>query len=116
MIPSDIENLEGFEKVCSVSQLIEKEGKRFWVNEVEIAVFKVEGKIYALNNVCPHQHSALIYDGFIEDGCVVCPAHGWMFNLETGKMPTKRRGIDYYPVQIIDNDVYVKVHKKEFNW
>ena len=52
---------------------------------VEIAVFKIDSKVFALSNICPHQHTALIYDGFVEDGCVVCPAHGWKFNLRTGK-------------------------------
>ncbi len=113
---SDIKELEGFSKICSVDSLSEYQGQKFFVNETEIAVFKVDGEIYALNNVCPHQHTAMIYDGFIEDGCVVCPAHGWMFNLKTGRMPTDRKGLDSYPVKIIDDQVFVKVIKKEWNW
>ena len=70
---------DGFTKVCRVSELSENQGKRFLINDVDIAVFKVNGEIFVLNNVCPHQHTSVIYDGFVEDGCVVCPAHGWMF-------------------------------------
>ena len=60
-------DLDGFERVCPIKNLSEQNGKRFIVNDVEIAVFLVNGKVYALNNICPHQHTALIYDGFIED-------------------------------------------------
>ena len=109
-------NLDGFEKVCNIKNLSEQNGKRFIVNDVEIAVFLVNGKVYALNNICPHQHTALIYDGFIEDGYVICPAHGWMFNLETGKMPSNRNGLDSYPALICNESVYVKVEKKELKW
>lgn len=106
----------GFVKICRVSDLKEKCGKRFVVDEVEVAVFKVDNEIYALNNICPHQHTALIYDGFIEDNCVICPAHGWEFRLKSGDMKSGKKGLDTYPVEIRDDDVYVKVFRKKLNW
>lgn len=112
-----------FYRICKVNELREDEGRRFIVpasdnpdDEVEIAVFKVEGNIYALSNICPHQHTALIYDGFIEDGCVVCPAHGWKFELKTGNQPTGRKGLDVYPVKIEKGEILVAAHSKKFNW
>ena len=95
-----------YKKICKVSDLKESQGKRFLIDDVEIAVFKINDEVYAVNNICPHQHTALIYDGFIEDGCVVCPAHGWMFNLKTGKQPTGASGLDTYPIKIIDEEVF----------
>jgi len=105
-----------FTKICSVDDLIENAGKRFIINETEIAVFKSNGKIFALNNICPHQHTALIYDGFIEDGCVVCPTHGWKFDLRTGNKKSGSRGLDSYEVKIVDENIYVKVVPKKVNW
>ncbi len=113
---SELFNSEEYVKICSVDSLKEKEGKKFFVNNVEIAVFKVEGEIFVLSNICPHQHSAMIFDGFIEDGCVVCPAHGWKFDLKTGMLPTKSKGLDTFPVKIIDGYVLAKVKGKKFNW
>ncbi len=113
---SEMIELDGYTKICPVDNLKEYQGKRFIVDDIEIAVFKVDCEIYALSNVCPHQHTALIYDGFIEDGCVVCPAHGWMFNLKTGRMPTDNKGLDSYLVKIFEDQVYVKVNKKELKW
>lgn len=107
---------ETYTKICSLSDLKENQGRRFLINDVELAVFKVNNEVFVLNNICPHQHTALIYDGFIEDGCVVCPAHGWMFNLKTGRQPTGARGLDTYQVKIINDEVYAIVKAKELKW
>lgn len=108
--------LEGFSKVCKYSELKDKIGQRFFIEDVEIAVFKVDEKIYALNNICPHQKSHLIYDGFIEDGKVTCPAHGWQFDLASGNLAPGRKGLDTYEVKIINDEIYVKVIRKELKW
>ncbi len=113
---SDLQEIDGYSKVCRCDDLKECEGKRFIVNDLEIAVFKVSGEVFALSNICPHQHTSLICDGFIEDGCVVCPVHGWMFDLRTGLMPTKRSGLTAYPIRIKDNYIFIKADKKSFNW
>ena len=107
---------DGFKQICKVSELSEKQGKRFFVDDVDVAVYKVDGEIYAMSNVCPHQHAALIYDGFIEDEYVTCPAHGWQFNLKTGKMQNGGTGLKTYPVQIVNDIVYAKVEKQELDW
>ncbi len=109
-------NINGFTKICSLDDLKERAGKRFIVNEVEVAIFKLEGKIYALSNICPHQHTSMIYDGFIEHGCVICPAHGWIFDLQTGKTPMGRKGLDTYETKVVDNYVFAKVSPKDLNW
>lgn len=107
---------DGYEKICKLSDLKENQGKRFLINDVDVAVFKVDDKIFALSNICPHQHTKIIYDGVVEDDCVVCPAHGWMFNLKTGKQPTGARGLDSFPIKILNNEVYVLVKAKELKW
>ena len=105
----------GYTKVCKIDELKDSVGKRFLVNDIDIALFKMDGEIFALNNVCPHQHTALIYDGYLEDGCVVCPAHGWKFQLKDGKMPDGRNGLASYPVVEKNDFIYVKVENK-INW
>lgn len=107
---------DGFFKVCKYTDLQEKLGRRFFVNDVDIAVFKVDGKVYALNNMCIHQKAAIIYDGFIEDGKVTCPAHGWQFDLQTGRVPNGIKGLDPYEVKIIDGDIYVKAYPRKLRW
>jgi len=110
------ENLDGFFEICSLDDLRESVGKRFIIDDVDIALFKIKGEVFALSNTCPHQHTTLIYDGFIEDNCIVCPVHGWKFNLRTGRTPAGNKGLDNYQVNIINDKVFVKVVKKSFNW
>jgi NAD(P)H-dependent nitrite reductase small subunit len=105
-----------FTKICGVHDIEEETGKRFIVDETEIAVFKSNGEIFALSNICPHKQTALIYDGFIEEGCVVCPAHGWKFDLRTGNKESGSRGLDSYEVKVVDENIYVKVVPKKSNW
>ena len=108
--------MEGFDYICKLDELQESKGRKFIINDIEIAVFKINSEVFALNNVCPHQQSRLIYDGFVEDEFVVCPAHGWKFNLRNGKKDTGSNGLDSYPVEIKDSQVYVKVHPKKYSW
>lgn len=107
---------ENYIKACKVAELKEGVGKRVYLNDEEIAIFKVEGIIYALNNTCPHQQARKIHEGFIEDHGVVCPLHGWKFDLATGNIAPDRRGLKTYPVKIENGFVFVNVIKKELSW
>jgi len=107
---------EGFTFVCSTDELKESIGRKFLVNDVEIAVFKINSEIFAVSNVCPHQQTHLIFDGFIEDEFVVCPAHGWKFNLRTGKKDSGSNGLQVYAVKVVDDQVYVQVMPKQVKW
>jgi NAD(P)H-dependent nitrite reductase small subunit len=111
-----IKNPDGFTKICKLADLKEESGKQFFVDDVEIAVFKVQGEVFALSNICPHQKTHLMHEGFIENDYVGCPVHGWMFNLKTGNLPQGRRGLIPYEVIVDGANVYVKVIKKELNW
>jgi nitrite reductase/ring-hydroxylating ferredoxin subunit len=57
----------------------------FSVGRYEVALFNVEGELYALENSCPHQGGP-IADGWVENRTVTCPWHAWCFDLRTGKM------------------------------
>jgi len=107
---------EEFTFLCQMNDLQESVGKKFIVNNIEIAVFKISDAVFALSNICPHQQTHLIYDGFIEDEFVVCPAHSWRFNLQSGKKESGSNGLQVYPIEIIEGNVFVKVHSEKINW
>lgn len=108
--------MNGFTRICRSDELKEKIGRRFFVDDVEIAVFKVEDKIYALSNICPHQKTHLIHEGFIDEGKVTCPVHGWQFELRTGNLSKDRKGLTHYDAIVVEGDVYVKVFERKLNW
>ncbi len=49
-----------------------------------VALFNVDGAIFALDGVCPHQGGPL-GKGRLTGGVVTCPWHGWQFDVRTGK-------------------------------
>ncbi|MBI4178592.1 Rieske 2Fe-2S domain-containing protein [bacterium] len=48
-----------------------------------IALYNVDGQIYAMNGVCPHAGGPL-GEGSMEGSVVTCPWHGWSFDVKTG--------------------------------
>ena len=107
---------DGFVKICLFSDLKEGSGKQIFVNDTEIAVFRMGNEVFALSNICPHQKTHLIHEGYIEEGKVTCPVHGWMFDLRTGNIAEERHGLTPYEVKIIDNLVYLKIVDKSIEW
>jgi len=51
-----------------------------------IAVFRYDGKVSAVSNVCRHQGGPL-GEGRIVDGCITCPWHGFQYRPEDGSSP-----------------------------
>lgn len=49
-----------------------------------------DGRAYAVPDRCPHA-GALLSDGFVDGTRLVCPHHGWEFDLETGACPGRPR-------------------------
>ena len=49
-----------------------------------VAVFRVDGALYAVEDVCSHDGQPLA-DGLVLDCAVECPRHGARFDLKTGR-------------------------------
>jgi nitrite reductase/ring-hydroxylating ferredoxin subunit len=106
-------------RACSVNELEELKGFRFIVDDVtDIALFKVNGIIYAVDNVCPHNHTPKMHLGYVEDEHVLCPVHFFKFSLITGKQAIDAGcTLKTYEVKIQGNDVFVeKPEDKFFNF
>jgi nitrite reductase/ring-hydroxylating ferredoxin subunit len=48
-----------------------------------VAVFRHQGKLFALEALCAH-HGGPLAEGALDAGCVTCPWHGWTYRLESG--------------------------------
>ena len=75
----------------------------------DIAVFKVNDKFYALNNICSHAQASLS-EGEVYDCKVECPLHGAEFDLESGKALTlpATKPIKTYIVEIVESNLVIK--------
>lgn len=76
----------GWVDLAAAASLPEKRGRTFPVGGERIAVFRYDGKVSAISNLCRHQNGPL-GEGRIVDGCVVCPWHGFQYRPHDGASP-----------------------------
>jgi nitrite reductase/ring-hydroxylating ferredoxin subunit/DMSO/TMAO reductase YedYZ heme-binding membrane subunit len=96
-----------FVEVCRVEEIEEKRARVATAGGERIAVFRYDGKISAVSNVCQHQNGPL-GEGRIVDGCIVCPWHGYQYVPESGRSPepfTER--IPTFRVRVVNGAVWV---------
>jgi nitrite reductase/ring-hydroxylating ferredoxin subunit len=77
---------DGFVDVCAVADIPENRARIVCLSGERVAVFKYDGKVSAVSNVCQHQNGPL-GEGKILDGCITCPWHGYQYIPETGASP-----------------------------
>jgi nitrite reductase (NADH) small subunit len=97
--------------VCRRSDIPPGRGWPVRVGDAYIALFDVDGVVRAVENRCCHLANP-IDDGFVSEGCVTCPWHGWRYDLATGEHLTmfgRRRGLRTYAVRVDDGAVLVDV-------
>ncbi len=86
--------------------------KKFSINtaeqkNIEIAVFNIDGRFYAISDRCIHKGGPLS-KGFIDNDIVTCPWHGWKYSVKDGKSPHKGGdSVNSYDVKKIDDKIYV---------
>ncbi|RNC80005.1 MAG: (2Fe-2S)-binding protein [Balneola sp.] len=98
---------EGFYEVGPVSEISEKCAKTLFIDGQNIAIFKYDGKVSAVHNVCKHQMGSL-GEGKIVDGCITCPWHGYQYLPENGQSPPPFTEILHtYEVKVNNSMVWV---------
>jgi 3-phenylpropionate/trans-cinnamate dioxygenase ferredoxin subunit len=97
----------------TVTKVNETQPGKITLHEVggkRIALCNVNGKFYAIDDVCTHDGGPLD-QGELEGDLVECPRHGAKFDVTTGKavvLPAVRP-VQTYPVQVEGDDVKVDV-------
>ncbi|MFA6456122.1 MAG: Rieske 2Fe-2S domain-containing protein [Bacteroidota bacterium] len=84
-------------------------GTRIFLQGEEIVLFKVEEKIIAVLNMCPHQKFQKLHDGMFENGIVTCPMHGWSYDVRTGFSTNASGRLKQFPVEISNGKVFVEI-------
>jgi nitrite reductase/ring-hydroxylating ferredoxin subunit len=87
-----------FVRVAGTEDIAVGQGTLIDINDVTIAVFNAGGgRFHATSPLCPHEDGPLA-EGWIEGDVVVCPWHGFDFELDTGKCR-------------VDDDLTIAVYK-----
>jgi nitrite reductase/ring-hydroxylating ferredoxin subunit len=116
--------------ICPSDEVREADGVLATVGGVEIGVFRVHGRLVAYENRCRHQGGpvctgavmgkleavlgpggTIVEERFSERELhLVCPWHGWEYDLATGQCAADRRiGLRAFPVTERDGQVYVEL-------
>jgi nitrite reductase/ring-hydroxylating ferredoxin subunit len=103
---------EDFVKVADVNDIRPSNMKAVEVDGEKICVVNIEGKYYAIGNVCTHVGGPLD-EGTLEGYEVECPWHGSKFDIRTGEptRPPARRPEPTYQVKVENNNVFIRKQK-----
>ena len=104
---------EDFVKVADTKDIQPSHMKEVQVDGENICVVNVEGKYYAIGNICTHEGGPLA-DGTLEGYEVECPWHGSKFDVRTGevKNPPASEPEPAYEVKVDGNNILIKKQGK----
>ncbi len=82
----DLPRTAGFVDVCAAADISENRARTVCLSGERVAIFRYDGKVSAVSNVCKHQNGPL-GEGKIVGGCIVCPWHGYEYEPASGRAP-----------------------------
>lgn len=99
----------GWTRVSSVDELAVGHATKVEVDGTPICVVRLDdGTVKAVHDVCSHEDESL-HEGWVEDNAIECPAHGSMFDLDSGT-PTvlpATRPIPVYAATVADGGIWI---------
>jgi len=102
--------MSNFVKVADLAEIPAGASKLVEVSQVRVALFNLEGEIFAIEDVCTHDGGPLV-EGTVVNGCQVqCPRHGARFDIRTGAALSfpAFEATNTYAVQIKEGAVWIE--------
>ena len=98
---------EGFLDAGPAESISERCARVVTLGNERVAIFRYDGKVSAVSNVCRHQNGPL-GEGKIVDGCITCPWHGYQYLPETGASPPPfPEKVETYRTRVVNGRVWV---------
>jgi naphthalene 1,2-dioxygenase ferredoxin component len=100
----------GWVRAASRTDLAQDEVLGVEVAGHSIALYDVEGSVFATDNICTHAYARLS-DGWLDGELIECPLHAARFDVRTGKVldPPATEDLKTYPVRVVDGEIQVKL-------
>jgi 3-phenylpropionate/trans-cinnamate dioxygenase ferredoxin subunit len=95
---------------ANLAELIDDTPLAVQVAGEAIALYRLQGQVYATQDCCTHEFAPLS-EGFIEGDCIECPLHLARFNIRTGAVENgpATQPVKTYPVRIENGRIMVDV-------
>jgi nitrite reductase/ring-hydroxylating ferredoxin subunit/ferredoxin-thioredoxin reductase catalytic subunit len=78
------------------------------VGKNDIALARVDDEVFAISNVCRHAFAPLS-DGFVDGYTLICPWHGWRYDVRDGTTDHPNADVKTYPVTLRDGEIFIAV-------
>ena len=96
-------------RVASLSDIpTEGLGHAVKVEGLDIALFRWNDQVYAIEDLCPHLGFPLS-EGIMQAGEVICSWHGWHVRLEDGTCRRERERAKVWECEVREGEVFVKI-------
>jgi nitrite reductase/ring-hydroxylating ferredoxin subunit len=96
-----------FARAARVSDIPAGTIRQVLVADKSVALANVQGRFYAISDVCLHQGGPL-GEGELADTVVTCPWHGWQFDVTNGKVVQNPSfGVACYQAEVRGDEVFV---------
>ena len=106
--PITIDPEVDFVYACDLQEIPENRAKIVTISSERVAIFKYQGQLSAVSNVCRHQGGP-IGEGKIVEGCITCPWHGYQYLPANGQSPPPfEEKLETYYLKVKDQQVLIK--------
>lgn len=95
-------------RIAATGDLADGQGRVVAVGKRKLALFRVGGEFFCLDNVCMHMWAPL-GEGYLEGHTVMCPWHGWRYDVRTGTTDHPDADVKTHPVTVRDGEVFVRI-------
>ena len=104
------DNETGWVKAATRSQLGAGDVLGTVIDGREIALYDLDGTVYASDDICTHAYVKLS-DGWLDRREIECPLHAGRFDIKTGRAtaPPCTEAIKIYPVRLVGDEIQVKL-------
>ena len=96
-------------QVAKTSEIKEGKGSLFRLKNRTFAIYKINGKLKAIDDICNHKGYSLC-SGSLEGEIVSCSGHGWQYKISSGENLT-HPGLDLevYELKIEGENILVDI-------
>lgn len=98
-----------YQFLATVKELEKEEQLTRWIDDHDILLYKHEGEIKAISNVCRHFGGPVGYHK-AKDGVFTCLWHNWQFSCKDGSclnhpgLPLRQ-----YEIKIVNENIYINL-------
>jgi ferredoxin-thioredoxin reductase catalytic chain len=95
-------------RIAAADDLRDGQARQIHVGSHELAIFNVGGDYFCLSGMCRHV-GGLLGEGYLDGHIVMCPKHGWRYDVRTGTTDHPDGDVKTYPVAKRGGELFVTI-------